>query len=90
VLRITLIALALTACRGRPSQQECEEAFLQLERIATSDKEKTAGELGRGYLESFKKDFMTRCTKDGTKSEVDCIKESRTLDDLDKCAGIKK
>ena len=90
MLRITLVALALAGCSSKPSAQECEEAFAQLERIAVQGQDKGTGDLGKAYLDSFKKEFMDRCQKDGSRQEVDCIVKSRTMDDLDKCAGVKK
>jgi hypothetical protein len=90
VLRITLVALALVACKRVPSQRECEDAFAQLQRVATEGRDKSSTELGQAYLDSFKKEFMARCTKDGTQEEVSCMLSARTMDDLDKCAGMKK
>jgi hypothetical protein len=91
VLRIALVALALAGgCTRKPSAQECQEAFAQLERIAVEGKDKGTGDLGRAYLDSFKTEFLDRCTKDGTRDEVECIQRARTLEDLDKCAGVTK
>jgi len=91
VLRITvLVLLALAACKRRPTARECEDAFAQLQRIATEGRDKNAMELGQAYLASVKEKYMERCTKEGTREEIDCMMNARTLDDLDKCAGIKK
>lgn len=87
--RVSLLLFVL-ACTGRPSAQECEEAFAQLERVSTAGQEKGTAELGRAYLDTFRKEFMDRCVKEGTREEVQCMKVARTQEDLDKCAGITK
>jgi hypothetical protein len=94
VLRITvpalLLAATLVACKRTPTPKECEDAFAQLQRIATEGRDKNASELGQAYLDSVKAKYMERCTKEGTREEIDCMMNARTLDDLDKCAGLKK
>jgi hypothetical protein len=88
-LALPVLVLGVSACQKRPSPKECEEAFVQLERIAVEGRDRGSSELGKAYLETFRKAFLGRCANEGTRAEVECIMRSRTLEDLDKCAGAK-
>ena len=87
---VVWVALGALACKRKPTARECEDAFAQLQRIATEGRDKGGTELGQAYLASVKEKYMERCTTDGTADELECMMKARTLDDLDRCAGVKK
>ena len=68
------------------SKDDCSQLFDTFEKLAMADAGDQA-ELVKGVLEEVKDDVIDSCMEQGTKSELECAKTSKTLQELDSCAS---
>jgi hypothetical protein len=68
------------------SSEVCEGLFTHFETLAMADAGDHA-ELVKGVLEEVKVDVITTCGEQGTKAEVDCAMQAKTMTELQECAS---
>lgn len=68
------------------SKEECTGLFEKFEKLAMDDAGEHAEHV-KEVLEEVRDDVVTSCVDQGTKAELKCSNESKTMDELSECAS---
>ncbi|MEM6296757.1 MAG: hypothetical protein AAGA54_36155, partial [Myxococcota bacterium] len=68
------------------TKEQCTELFVKFETM-TMDGAGEHAEHVKEVLEEVRGDIIVSCMDQGTKAEFECVQKSKTLDELDECAG---
>ncbi len=82
-------SLAVGACGGKPSEEECKKFVDHFADLMTRGQEGQAAELTKQVAEGMKAELVQKCLEIGTKAEIECAVKATTMEELEKCGTSK-
>ena len=81
-----LVGVSLIAgCGGKPTEADCDkfaEKFVEL--MSEGTEGDAAAEMAKSLAEGMKPELKKTCMEEGTKADVQCVLDAKTMEDLEK------
>lgn len=83
------VSLAVGACSGKPSKDDCEKFAEHFATLMTKGQEGPNAEITKQVADGMKGELVKKCVEEGTKAEVDCVLKTTSMEEVEKCDPSK-
>ena len=77
-------SIALFGC-AKASKEDCEKMVDRMTELELEGQDATVAEMTKKMMQETKKDIVAECEGKIGKSQVECVVDSKTKADIDKC-----